>query len=182
MRVLMAELSGLGLPSTVLYSLKAMGAGMVASIADGPLPVGEILLAAATASTAVVIAAHWKTVSPKFNQIVRAFQKAFSTAASNISSVFAKIKSDAQKEKDKADKKEVEEAKKKIPSRLKGKDGRVKMGEFNKKIKGKTAFKEEGDWYIERDRDGHKGSAWKLKNGKGQRIASLKANGEAVGK
>ena len=50
MRVLMVELGGLGLPSAVLYSLKAMGAGMVAAIADGPLPVGDILLAAATAS------------------------------------------------------------------------------------------------------------------------------------
>lgn len=120
MRVLMAELSGLGLPSAVLYSLKAMGAGMVASIADGPLPVGEILLAAATASTAVVIAAHWKTVSPKFNQIVRAFQRAFSTAASNISSVFAKMKSEAQKE---ADKKEKEKVKQKNYSRAK-RDGK----------------------------------------------------------
>lgn len=159
MRVLMAELSGLGLPSAVLYSLKAMGAGMVASIADGPLPVGEILLAAATASTAVVIAAHWKTVSPKFNQIVRAFQKAFSTAASNISSVFAKIKGEAQKEKDKADKKEKEKAKadseKRVNDVLRGKTKNRKTNgntniyegnggrsaaekDFNKLNKGKT--------------------------------------------
>lgn len=67
MRVLMAQLSRLGLPSSVLYSLKAMGAGMVASIADDPLPVGDILLAAATASTVIVIGANWDKVSPKFN-------------------------------------------------------------------------------------------------------------------
>ena len=105
--------------------MKAMGAGMVAAIADGPLPVGDILLAAATASAVLVIAAHWDVVSPKFNQITRAFQKAFSTAASNISSAFSKIKSDAKKEADKADKKEKEkakaESKKRIEDVLKGK-------------------------------------------------------------
>lgn len=92
MRVLMAELSGLGLPSAVLYSLKAMGAGMVASIADGPLPVGEILLAAATASTAVVIAAHWKTVGPKWSKIVSAFQNAFAAYANNVISALNSLK------------------------------------------------------------------------------------------
>jgi hypothetical protein len=121
----MAELGGLGLPSAVLYSLNAMGAGMVAAIADGPLPVGDILLAATTASAVLVIAAHWDVVSPKFNQITRSFQKAFSTAASNILSAFSKIKSDAKKEADKADKKEKEkakaESKKRIEDVLKGK-------------------------------------------------------------
>ena len=97
MRVLMEQLGGLGLPSSVLYSLKAMGAGMVAAIADGPLPIGDILLAAATASTAIVIAANWDQVAPKWDGIVRAFQKAFSKTASNVSAAFLKIKSDAKK-------------------------------------------------------------------------------------
>ena len=182
MRVLMKELNGLGLPLAVLYSLKAMGASMVASIADGPLPVGEIMFAAATASAIVVIAANWNSVSSKMDKITRAFQKAFSTAASNIASAFAKIKSEAKKEVDKKEKKEVEDAKKEIPSRLKDKNGKVKMGEFNQKVKGKTAYKEKGGWSIEKDRDGHKGSEWKLKNEKGERKASLKGNGEVVGK
>lgn len=93
MQVLMAQLSGLGLPSAVLYSLKAMGASMVAAIADGPLPVGDILLAAATASAVVVIAANWKTVSPQWSKIVAAFKKAFADFANNIISAFNSLKS-----------------------------------------------------------------------------------------
>ncbi len=146
MRVLMVELGRIGLPSAVLYSLKAMGAGMVAAIADGPLPVGEILLAAATASAVLVIAAHWDVVSPKFNQITRAFQKAFSTAASNISSAFSKIKSDAKKEADKADKKEKEKAKaegeKRIEGVLKGKKKDEKASGTTKIYRGRGGYKE----------------------------------------
>lgn len=190
MRILTDELNKLKLPPKVIYPLKAMGASMVAAVADGPLPVGDIMLAATTASVVVIIAANWSTVAPMFDGITRAFQKAFSTATSNISLAFAKIKSDAKKEADKnekkeaekKEKKEVEDAKKEIPSRLKDKNGRVKMGEFNRKIKGKTGYKEKGGWSIEKDRDGHKGSEWKLKNEKGQRKASLKGNGEVVGK
>lgn len=93
MRVLMAQLGGLGLPSAVLYTLKAMGAGMVAAIADGPLPVGDILFAAATVSAVVVIAANWKTVSPQWSKIVAAFQKAFADSANNIIRAFNSLKS-----------------------------------------------------------------------------------------
>ncbi len=39
MTILSAKLAVLGLPSAVVYSLKAMGAGMVAAIVDGPLPI-----------------------------------------------------------------------------------------------------------------------------------------------
>lgn len=143
MRVLMAELGGLGLPSAVLYSLKAMGAGMVASIAEGPLPVGEILLAAATASAVVVIAAHWDVVSPKFDQITRAFQKAFSAATSNISSVFAKIKSDAQKEAERkkdSEKKPTGKRVKDVLNRLR-KEGFKKVGQSGSHEKWKKGSK-----------------------------------------
>ncbi len=98
MTILMAELSGLGLPSAVLYSLKAMGAGMVAAIADGPLPFGDILLAAASASTVVVIAANWGVVSSKMSQISSAFVRAFANSANNVISAFNTLKSDAQKQ------------------------------------------------------------------------------------
>ena len=42
--VLSTQLSYIPLPTAVLYSLKAMGASMIAAIADGPLPIGDILL------------------------------------------------------------------------------------------------------------------------------------------
>ena len=101
MTVLMAELSVLALPNAVLYSLKAMGAGMIAAIADGPLPIGDILLAAATASVVATVALNWDIVAPKWNSIVRAFQKAFADTASNIMSAFTQIKNDAKAEADK---------------------------------------------------------------------------------
>lgn len=101
MHVLTVQLKNLHLPSAVLYSLKAMGASMVAAVADGPLPVGDILLASATASTVAVIALNWDAVSPKFGEITKAFQTAFSGAASSISTAFSKIKGDAKKEADK---------------------------------------------------------------------------------
>ena len=97
MTVLMAELSALALPTSVLYSLKAVGAGMVAAIADGPLPVGDILLAAAAVSAATVIAANWNQVSPLWNSVVRAFQKAFATSANNVLTAFNEIKNQVLK-------------------------------------------------------------------------------------
>lgn len=84
MSVLKTQLAIIGLPTSVVYTLQAMGAGMVASIADGPLLVGEILLAAATVSAAVAIAANWNEVSPKWNSVVNAFKKAFTASASNV--------------------------------------------------------------------------------------------------
>lgn len=98
MAILNAELALLNLPVAVVYSLKAMGAGMVAAIADGPLPVGDILLAAATVSAAVTIAANWKTVSAKWGSIVSAFKKAFETSASNVIKAFETLRGDVQAE------------------------------------------------------------------------------------
>lgn len=94
LEVLAAELAALALPASVEYSLEAMGAGMVAAAADGPLPVGDILLAAATASAAVVVAANWNLVSTKWSRIINAFTTAFSTMVSNIRDAFAEVESE----------------------------------------------------------------------------------------
>lgn len=92
MTVLNTQLALLSLPTSVVYTLKAMGAGMIAAIADGPLPVGEILLAAATVSAAVAIVANWQTVSPKWNSVVNAFKKAFAASATNVVSAFQTLR------------------------------------------------------------------------------------------
>lgn len=91
MTVLNAQLALLSLPTSVVYTLTAMGAGMVAAIADGPLPIGDILLAAATVSAAVAIAANWNDVSPKWNSVVNAFKKAFAASATNVIGAFQTI-------------------------------------------------------------------------------------------
>ena len=91
MTILNAQLAALSLPTSVLYSLQAMGAGMVAAIADGPLPIGDIILAAATVSAAVIIAANWNTICSKWNSIVAAFKTAFAASAANVTSAFNSI-------------------------------------------------------------------------------------------
>ena len=92
LELLAAELAALALPASVEYSLEAMGAGMVAAVADGPLPVGDILLAASTASAAIVVAANWNLVSSKWSRIINAFTTAFSTMVSNVRDAFGEIK------------------------------------------------------------------------------------------
>lgn len=88
------NLAALALPEDVTYCLNAMGSGMVAALADGPLPIGDILFAAATVSAVVVIAANWNEVSPEFNRIVSAFTSVFSDATSAVISAFDEIKAD----------------------------------------------------------------------------------------
>lgn len=79
---------------------------------------------------------------------------------------------------------EIEEARKKIPSRLKDNKGNVKKGEFKQKVPGKKVkFKDpKTGWTISKDLDGHSGSDWKIENSQGKRIGSIKDNGEIVGK
>ena len=80
------------------------------------------------------------------------------------------------------EKQEINEAKSKIPSRLKDKNGNVNLGLFNQNVKGSKSKKEKGGWTIDKDTAGHKGSRWKLKDKKGNRTASLDGKGKVVGK
>lgn len=80
---------------------------------------------------------------------------------------------------------EIANARAKIPSRLLDKNGKVKMGNFNKKVKKTNNYKEKGGWEIRKNNNtSHKGDKWKLyDNGKkAKRIASLKEDGTIVGK
>ena len=72
---------------------------------------------------------------------------------------------------------------KSIPNRIIDDDtGNVDLGKFKNKVKGKNAYKESGGWSIEKDTAGHGGRKWKLKNKKGERVASLDGNGKILGK
>ena len=79
-------------------------------------------------------------------------------------------------------KREIAKIRASIPKRLRKKNGDVNLGKFKNKVKGKTSYKEEGGWAIDKDTAGHGGRKWKLKNKKGNRIASLGKNGEVLGK
>ena len=71
-----------------------------------------------------------------------------------------------------------------IPSRFR--DGNVvDLDKFDNKVSGRNAYKEKGGWEIEKDRAGsnsHGGSAWKLKDKKGKRKATLDKNGKILRK
>lgn len=79
-------------------------------------------------------------------------------------------------------KREIAKIRASIPKRLRKKNGDVNLGKFKNKVKGKTSYKEEGGWAIDKDTAGHGGRKWKLKDKKGNRIASLGKNGEVLGK
>lgn len=89
------QLALLGLPSAVTYSLNAMAASMVAAVADGPLPIGDILLAASVAAVATTVALNWDEVQPLWDDIVDIFTDAFSDSVSAVISAFDTIFGDS---------------------------------------------------------------------------------------
>ena len=78
-------------------------------------------------------------------------------------------------------KREIAKIRASIPKRLRKKNGGQCVSRL-REVKGKTSYKEEGGWAIDKDTAGHGGRKWKLKNKKGNRIASLGKNGEVLGK
>lgn len=94
--------------------------------------------------------------------------------------IYKKIKKWVKQKK--IEKQEINNAKSKIPSRLKDKNGNVNLGLFNQNVRGGKSKKEKGGWSIDKDTAGHKGSKWKLKDKKNNRVASLDGKGRVVGK
>ncbi len=71
---------------------------------------------------------------------------------------------------------------KKIPNKLKTKDGRVDLKKFNKKLPNGGGWKGPDGWKIVKDLAKHAGSVWKLLNKNGDRIATLWEDGRIRGK
>lgn len=67
-----------------------------------------------------------------------------------------------------------------IPGRLLKGGSKVDLGKFTINVKNVSAKKESGGWMIERDYAGHGGSYYKLKNSKGDRVASLAQDGTVL--
>ena len=68
----------------------------------------------------------------------------------------------------------------KIPKKLL-KGDRVDLSLFTTKLKGGQGLRGPDEYAIQKDTAGHGGKAWKLKDSKGNRIASLGPNGEVLG-
>ena len=187
------SLKALSLPTAVVVSLMAVGSGLVAAAADGPLVFGDAYLAVTAAGAAVVIGLNWAIVSPKFPEIVEAFKQYFKDSASVITDVFNKLKSEAIMQA--SAKKKAEDAANKVSNRVKkkGSNDTVDLDQFKDK-NGKTPknknsgrFTSEKDsrYTIEKDTAGHTGydgttKEWKLSLS-GERIASLNKYGKIVG-
>ena len=69
----------------------------------------------------------------------------------------------------------------KIPRKLLIAEGKIDKSKFSKNLNGKTGSKGPKGWYVERDYAGHKQSKWKLKDPKGNRVASLDEDFNIVG-
>ena len=67
-----------------------------------------------------------------------------------------------------------------IPKKLL-KGDKVDISLFKNPLKNGQGLRGPDNDIIQKDNAGHGGSAWKLKDSKGNRIASLRANGEVVG-
>ena len=93
---LSVSIAALALPAAVEYALNAMGSALVVELASGAvLPVGKILIAAATVKIVAACALYWTVVSPKWSQIVRAFTSAFVTSVNNFISAFTQLQQDS---------------------------------------------------------------------------------------
>ncbi|MCR4679622.1 MAG: hypothetical protein K5679_12865 [Lachnospiraceae bacterium] len=91
---LLRQLQLLGLPTAVLYSLESFASSLVAAIADGPLPIGDILALAAAAAVVTTVAIYWDDVYEQWGNIVNAFTSAFPSMRSVITSAFSSLNTD----------------------------------------------------------------------------------------
>jgi hypothetical protein len=92
------DLIRLNLPTAFRYALLGVGGGLVGAVADGLLPVGEIVALISSAGVVVLLGWYWDDVSHKWNDIVGAFERAFSSIESSIEAAFFEISYEKQLE------------------------------------------------------------------------------------
>lgn len=64
---------------------------------------------------------------------------------------------------------------------MRDENGNIDLGKFNEKVKGDAVvYREEGGWIIDKDKKGHGGKKWKLKDKKRHRVASLSEDGKIL--
>lgn len=86
------ELHDLNLPFYIYYSLMAIGSGIMAAAADGPIPVGDIVGAFVGVCGVGVIALNWPKIEKKWPDIEAAFARCFSSMSKNVKKAFSKLK------------------------------------------------------------------------------------------
>ncbi|MCR8936937.1 hypothetical protein O0555_06170 [Brevibacillus laterosporus] len=172
--VLSYELKKLDLPTPAYYAFLGIGVSISAAAADGPLPIGDIIGIIIAAGSGAVIAWYWDDISDQFDDIVRAFRKAFNTMKGKIEEAFDYLYA------------EVIIHYADIPKRLLGTDSDgnviVDLDVFTDRIDGRERREPKTGWTIDKDKGSkpHGGSAWKLKNFKGKRVATLDKKGKIL--
>ncbi|MCQ2566633.1 MAG: hypothetical protein MJ194_07340, partial [Clostridia bacterium] len=85
------QLTALNLPADVLNSLESVAAGIVAALADGPLPLGDFLLLASTSGLAIAVANNWNSIYTKWSSIISVFTNAFASISSDVEDTFDEV-------------------------------------------------------------------------------------------
>lgn len=88
---LSSDLSALNLPCAVRYALMAIASGMSAGVADGPLPVADIIGIVVSLGGVAVLAYNWPKIEKKWPKIVKAFKRCFKEIKSDVSKAFSKV-------------------------------------------------------------------------------------------
>lgn len=74
-------LKALNLPTPVYYSFVTFASSLGAAIADGPLPIGDILLLGSGVIGCIIVGWYWDSISYKVSGIVSVFRSAFGYTA-----------------------------------------------------------------------------------------------------
>ncbi|MGG1442683.1 hypothetical protein ABE354_11680 [Brevibacillus laterosporus] len=166
--VLSYELKKLDLPTPAYYAFLGIGVSISAAAADGPLPVGDIIGIIIAAGSGAVIAWYWDDISDQFDDIVRAFKSMNGKIDEAFDYLYAEVIIHYYD----------------IPKRLLDTDSDgnviVDLDVFTDRIDGRKRREPKTGWIIDKDRSGrgHGGSAWKLKNRKKERVATLVEKGK----
>ena len=89
-------LLALGLSTAVVYAFEGIASGIIASAADGFLPVGELYAIMVGTYAAAILATYWSIeVAPNWDGIVEVFQSAFSAMKENIADALDFLAEDA---------------------------------------------------------------------------------------
>lgn len=75
----------------MLNSLESVAAGIVAALADGPLPLGDFLLLASTSGLAIAVANNWNSIYTKWSSIISVFTNAFASISSDVEATFDEV-------------------------------------------------------------------------------------------
>lgn len=93
-------LNQMGLNNQVIQALNQLATAIIASLADGPLPIGDIYAISVGLYTAVVLATHWDEIVNSWDDIVALFQQSISQTSSTIGGSMDLIEEDTIKERE----------------------------------------------------------------------------------